>query len=416
MPEAHSPTPNRFTSEGPHHTHGSEVPLVAYAGARPQMSRVALIDRASIADFSWPASDSARLAASLLGRYVREGTEGYIANTSHDVMLAVVGEHVIPLVINDGRSSQCYLTSPYINYVEYALEYLSSVRNRWLLSPLRIFLAALAAIIGPRHLDRAVYINHWLLATGPTLDLTSDQLSALIDTLVHRFRDHALVFKGVRSSQSEILARLPEVKLHRLFNRQVYLWSESDPGCRKGTRDFRQDRKLLKRGDVVFSPVANPDEILVTRVTELYRRLYLEKYSRLNGTYTANWFQWMLNAGALQFVTAEAEGAISYFATYYATQNELIASVVGHDPELSRRHGLYRLGMSYLMQLADAQNLSLNLSSGAGRFKLNRGCRTEQEYELLYLDHLPLRQKLSWGVIMAMYNTLAPRVFSTLQI
>ncbi|RKH59933.1 GNAT family N-acetyltransferase [Corallococcus interemptor] len=367
------------------------------------MAPVRLIERGEAGD----ASDSARLASKLVGHYVERGTGPFIGNTRHRVLLAEVDGEVTPLIVNDGADSDCYLTSPFINYITYAEDFVRSVKDPGTRRALLAFIRAVRAVIRSRDLDRVVYVNHWMLATGPALRFTPEQLERLTRALKERFPQHALVFK--RATAEMASAELPAI-----FNRQMYVWRH-EPG-KKPPREFRQDRNLLNQHRANLRRLTAADPGVIDRLRELYRALYIDKYSDHNAFFTEAWFQEVFRQGLLEVYGIEVDGRLAYFVTCFVAGGELIGSVVGHDPVLSRKHGLYRAGMSHLMQLAEERGLPLNLSSGSGQFKQKRGATPLTEYELLCFSHLPWRARLSWSLLRRIYNEVGPRVFTALSI
>jgi hypothetical protein len=384
---------------------------------QPPAHRVTFVDRWSIAHFEWPATARARLAARLLSHYVAHGTGGYIENAEHEVAIALVDDEVTPLVVNHGDGSSCYLTSPYVNYFAYAKDFVLTLEARWLRWLLLAFLWMVGVFVRREHLDRVVYVNHWMLATGPRLALSPAQVERLIAAVTARYPGYALVFKGVREIELRSLRdHRCGSDLRHIFNRQIYLWDGPPRGGQRVTRDFRVDRKLLGSHLRATSRLTTATPDLVDRLFELYRKLYIDKYSTHNALYRPSWFEHLLRDGALQVEAIRTDGRINYFVSWFAVDGEMIGSVVGHDPVVSKEKGLYRAGMSYLMMLAEEQRLVLNLSSGSGRFKLKRGCTPENEYELLWLSTLPRRARLSWLLVRSIYNAAGPKLFSTLAI
>ncbi|NOK12696.1 GNAT family N-acetyltransferase [Corallococcus exercitus] len=376
------------------------------------MAPVRLIERTPP---STEGSESAQLASKLVGHYVERGTTPFIGNTRHRVLLADVDGEVTPLIVNDGADSDCYLTSPFINYITYAEEFVNSVKEPGTRRALLAFIRAVRTVIRPRHLDRVVYVNHWMVATGPALCFTPEQLERLTQALRERFPKHAFVFKRATAETAAAVAReRPGAALHAIFNRQMYVWRHEEG--KKPPREFRQDRNLLNQHRANLRRLTAADPGVIDRLRELYRALYIDKYSDHNAFFTEAWFEEVFRQGLLEVYGIEVEGRLAYFVTCFVAGGELIGSVVGHDPVLSRKHGLYRAGMSHLMQLAEQRDLPLNLSSGSGQFKQKRGATPLTEYELLCFSHLPWRARLSWSLLRRIYNAVGPRVFSALSI
>lgn len=376
------------------------------------MIPIELIDSFSINDFQWPSSESSKLAFYLMKKHVSAEAGYYIENSKHEVILASIANKIIPLVINNGNSSTCYLTSPYTNYISYAKDFICSLRNLRLKFFLFVFLKIITGIIRKKNLDKVIYINHWLIATGPQLELCKEEIESLLFVLKRKFKDYTFVFKGVRQAD---VKKYAAVDLIPIFNRQIYLWDPKNNESLR-IRNFRNDRKLLNKKLILFEVTTNAQLQTVEHLHELYNKLYVDKYSTHNCFYSLKWFVQLLNNKAMTVYSAKLDNHIVFFAACFIYKNELIASVIGHDSNISEQYKIYRQWTSYLMLLAEKNNKVLNLSSGSGKFKLNRGCKRESEYELIYFKHLPLHRKISWWLISLIYNTIGKKIFLALDI
>ena len=376
------------------------------------MSSIELVDKLSIKDFRWPDNESSRLAFHFMLDYITNGTSQYINNANHEVALAVIDNEILPLVINHGNGSSFYLTSPYVNYIEYAKDFIASLNNTLIRKLLLWLTRLITVLVNQKHIDKVIYINHWMTATGPQLCLSIEQINLLLKLLKNKYG--AYVFKGVRKNKlDDLISNALQKNFHYIFNRQIYLWYFNDF---KKSSEFKSDRSLLKRNANSLETTSKIDHITADRLCELYKKIYFEKYSNYSGDYTPLWFIKTLAGSSTHTCITKQNEVISSFITYFRYGDELIASITGHDPALSKQYGLYRLGVAYLMALAEKEKLILNLSSGSGKFKLNRGSKKVLEYELVCFKHLPLNQRISWRLICFFYNVFGIWVFSILDI
>jgi len=173
-------------------------------------------------------------------------------------------------------------------------------------------------------------------------------------------------------------------------------------------RDARRDLQWLDSSGLERRRYAGPmPAAALDRVLALYRRLYIERYSRHNPDYTADYLQDLLDKGTLGIMTLERDGEIMAFCALHRRGQVLSVPMVGYDPSID---GLYRAVMALPALEAEAQGLALNLSAGAARFKRHRGAEPHVEYLLILDDHLPVWRRLAYRGTAALLQALEPRL------
>ncbi|AAF84838.1 hypothetical protein XF_2036 [Xylella fastidiosa 9a5c] len=238
-------------------------------------TEVRLYEAESPVAIPWRELRHGPLAEALVRPYFGKRSSALITNTDHHVMLAEVDGQALPLVVNDGNDSECYLTSPYINYIVYSLDFVRRLPQRRWRWPLHGIVALFATFVRRRDLDRVVYVNHWLVATGPRYALSPAQLDRLKTTLLRHFPNHAIVVRGVRADYTaQFVSTSPPLGWHALFNRNVYVWSHDHARSIKPSREFRQDRRRLdaSRESVRMSAVLDSPQM--AQLKSLYEQLY----------------------------------------------------------------------------------------------------------------------------------------------
>jgi hypothetical protein len=115
----------------------------------------------------------------------------------------------------------------------------------------------------------------------------------------------------------------------------------------------------------------------------LYQHIYIHKHSQLNPQYTAQFFSDMVNSHIMPCLQLRSpQGSIEAFALLHKVGDTLTVPALGYSP-FSNIKGLYRLLFASLHEYAQAHQLLLNYSSGAGDFKRKRGGAAHLEYTLL---------------------------------
>ena len=79
----------------------------------------------------------------------------------------------------------------------------------------------------------------------------------------------------------------------------------------------------------------------------------------------------------------------------------MTASLIGYDLTLPLELGLYRMSVALMISEAAKRKMLLQLSAGAGEFKMLRGAVRVQEYDAVYDAHLPIQRRLPWACLQA---------------
>jgi hypothetical protein len=341
-----------------------------------------------------------------LAALLQNGPGCYARNVHEEFAVARLGDGVLPLVINHGGSSACYLTSPLCHYADYPYEI---VRARSYFAGKMATLAvmrALRAFYRATRLNCVVYVNNWLIPTQPAAHLDGELATTLTERLIDLYPEHALLFKGVEPGGQPALSRaLAGAGYEMIAHRQPCFWDPGDPGARKRSH-LKRDLGLLRRTGCRVGWAGTPAIADSGRLRQLYCALYEEKYSRFNLQYTEAFFDLAQQSRLLEFFLIEKSGRIDGFSSLLRDGTQLISSLTGYDPTVPREEGLYRMGQVSLIQEAMNSGLLLNLSAGAEEFKMMRGARPRLEYEAVYTRHLSLTRRLPWRILSRLANSL----------
>jgi hypothetical protein len=186
----------------------------------------------------------------------------------------------------------------------------------------------------------------------------------------------------------------------------VYLYDRIDSQHR-APGNLRRDLKFMRtrRHEVSFAD--SWDSADYARAATLYEMLYLQKYSRLNPHYGAQFLLRWHTAGLLNLMgwrnpAGELESVIGIFESG-AT---LTAPIVGYDTSAAPKRGLYRLLMAAIYDLAEKTGQRINLSAGAADFKRLRGGVAAIEYSAVYTRHLPRSRQRPVLLLARLSSTL----------
>ncbi len=93
---------------------------------------------------------------------------------------------------------------------------------------------------------------------------------------------------------------------------------------------------------------------------------------------------------------------VEAFISCYWKDGLITALSIGYNPQHPQKVGLYRLAFALYLEKAARAGTMVNLSAGAGEFKMLRGAAPVQEFDAVYDYHLPMRRRLQWqGLRMA---------------
>ncbi len=164
--------------------------------------------------------------------------------------------------------------------------------------------------------------------------------------------------------------------------------------------NLRRDRDLLNTSTYqVIGPGEISEEDLL-RITELYRALYLGKYTPFNPQYNERFFSLVVRGDFFVFRALKDE-QVDAFVAYYLDDHGVTASLIGYDTTLPIGRGLYRQAFALFFREVGQRGEVLNLSAGAASFKEMRGSIPCVEYYAVFDSHLPFYRRIAWHLAWA---------------
>ncbi len=362
------------------------------------------IDAANIDRAPWPDSPEAQKAARYLAPLIRYGVRPYLLNASVVVSALVIGAKVVPVVAAEPREGQTNSLSILSHYVEYPKRELHKLRYPVLAYPIRIGLVLLGWISRLFVLDRVVYLNNWLWPTNPPVALSEEEIDQVRDFLVGRFPGRAIVVRSLNPAVcGELVDRLSGAGFRLIRSRRIFLLDPSDERLKR-SRDLAKDEKLQLRDPL---PIRTPDTLSEEesqQVAEIYRQLYIEKYSELNAQFTPEYFRILVESGVVEVRLIDCDGRIACITVWAEQDRNMTGVMIGYDMSIPRSRGLLR--RAFLAKIKEAQRTGsrFNMSAGSGRFKVNRGAVPVTEYDAVYYSHLKLGKRMAWSTLRLLMN------------
>ncbi|MEV4735083.1 MULTISPECIES: hypothetical protein [unclassified Microbacterium] len=354
----------------------------------------------------------ARTAAAYIRLLAADGVASMVAN-ARGTMLAIVVDDatVLPLFVPETRSAAntSYTSSMYAHYVSYARAELAELRTPIVQRLAAIALLPIATMLRVARIDDAVYINNWLLSTNlyPALDPAA--VDAVTAAVRARFRGRYVVWNSVNEHTTGALhARMRDLGYLPLFSRSIWVQDVYEGLGSRIEHVLRRERRLASRSDYRMRATrcddggADPQ-----RAADLYRRLYVEKYSAHNPQLTAAFMARTRDAGIIDYevLVGEDDEAVGVIG-HVALNGVLTTPVLGYDLDRPREDGLYRILSIRLQDKARDLGLVFHSSAGAGEFKKSRGARNRIEYRMVVLDGVP-----RWrAALVRLFAALAERL------
>jgi hypothetical protein len=344
-------------------------------------------------------------AAAFLG-VAAESTRG-ISNVSTRLDSVGSGRTLLPVTVNSCEPDNSWVCSPHTAYYRYAIEELHRFGHPLLTTPVGFVCRGLGAYLRDRSIDQAVAVNNWLLSTNlyPSLDVAA--LKACIDEAAQRWPQHAIWFRSLNPRYTQDwLNALEAAGCALIPSRQVYLYDRIDLDGPM-PKDLTRDLRLLSSTSLVRDGAQDWCAADFERAADLYAQLYLQKYSRLNPAYSAQFLQAWHRAGLLQLIGyRDVDGALQAVVGLFAIDRTITVPIVGYAIQLPQKLGLYRLLMATAYEAAAGSGARINLSAGAAEFKRLRGGIGTMEYSAVYVRHLSKARRRAIAVLA----TLAKRI------
>jgi hypothetical protein len=372
------------------------------------MLKAELFTRDTIHQIIWPETEDGSYARRYLSPMMQEDPQTYIRNIYNTKMLvAKVGETVLPITMTDFNPDNSFTCSPYSHYITYGgFEEVRRIQNPPLEALIRLALHPLAWYLRHNGFDKVVYVNNWLLSTNLYPRLSIDQIHMLTEALPAWFPDRTIVFRSVDSFFNNIsYDALVEAQYQMVLSRQI--WAQ-EPQAAFRKKDVKSDMRILHNTnyDVISGmQLSNAD---LHRILELYSLLYIEKYSPYNPQFTEAFLRLCRDETLLHIRALQLNGRINAVLGFFIRDGVMTAPLFGYDTRLPKSEGLYRMLSALLLQEGQQHELMIHASAGVGKFKKNRSARSVIEYNAVFNRHLPAARRLPWTLIELIGKAIIP--------
>jgi hypothetical protein len=335
-------------------------------------------------------------------------SEFLIENVDTQYRFLYVNENLFfPVTINNTEWENSFVCSPHAAYTKYAKEEIKwTIKNVVLRSILFFIINMISGWLKRGELNKNIHVNNFLLSTNPFPEWNGDEIREITTFLKSEYPEHAIIFRSLNEYQHSNLLKIFEANNYdTIGSRQVYIFDLTKKEWLKHRNNKRDNKQIIKKG---LNLVEHEKmEALLPQALELYRKLYLKKYTQLNPQFTLKYFKECYKYGVIEFQGYTDEtGVLKAFSGQFTLENTITSPLVGYDTDAPKTESLYIHAAQLAILSKFKLGLLLNLSSGAPDFKRMRGGSASIEYSAIYLNHLSSKRKLRWKVLKFVSNKI----------
>ena len=341
-----------------------------------------LLDRHTISDVRVH-DDDAQKALRYIKMLMRDGVDKHIENVRGEMWALVVDKiWVLPVFVpRAGYRDMAYVGSLYSHYISYAMDELHELH-----SPLGRFFArwiirGLGVILRLASINKAVFINNWLLSTNLYPDMPAEYIDDISIFIAKQFPGRFVVWNSINAKTTPKLHD-EFIKRHytTLFSRSIWI---QDTYANLGSKiDGVVRREYALRES---SPYLTSGQFDAARISKLYSSLYVDKYSRYNPIFTPHFMTETHREEIFSYQTlAKPDMSIDGVIGYIIIRNVLTTPILGYNSSVPRADGLYRILPIQLQDIAKTNEYVFHSSAGVGDFKRSRGARNYREYRMIF--------------------------------
>lgn len=349
---------------------------------------------------------------------IKSGSRVYVENSANQVDLIRINNFLIPVSIGSKMRlpNFSYVYSFDSQYFKYSREEVLkstdySKSEKWLAKYGIPVSSGLHRSLKGRDM---VFVNGLGLSTGLYPDLSANDWKMLISFLRKSYPDKAIIYRGVNDCTDSLAINLFEFNGMKAVASRRLLMMDPKAEKYKKKRPFQQDKKRWEKQEKLYwdvpETVGKKDAGVVL---DYYRELYLNKYSKLNPNYTMDFVQKAHEAGVLKFMflrKIENEEIVGVQAVM-ANHKTITTPFIGYQLDAPKDERYYPFMNHKLMELSIENELIFNMSSGADKFKEQRGGEQFVEYHYVDSDHLTLVKRKNWEMIHLISDKFAKSKF-----
>jgi len=340
-----------------------------------------------------------------------KGTSHYIKNIDSTLEVIKIDSEFFPVTKNEEEYQNSYVCSPYTAYISYARDELGLIKSPIMQRVFRGTIWGASGLLKLSKINQTVSLNNWLFSTSLVPEWRPEVVEQFTKQLSASHPNHSLTIRSLnRITNPSLIDNLSAKGWKMMPARQVYLFSHEDISWWK-RKNVQNDQRFLKK-----TPLERvlPNQHTSSDFKEMaacFHQLFIKKHSEYNPQYTQAYLEFLHSNKLVEFFSFRDESQqIVATIGLFTQQNTITAPIVGYKIDAPRNLGLYRLLMAQLLKITYERGQTLNLSSGAGDFKKQRGGIPTIEYTAIYSRHLPVIRRTLLSTFASLLMKYAPGV------
>lgn len=368
-----------------------------------------LYDENNFRSFSFQSENTAHEIVKTL---MTHASHDFVANVETKIVALAYEEEILPVSVNHTEYSNALICSPYTTYVTYPLGELKQFSKRWIKLAILCNAMIMSVICRSTRFNQIVQINNNLNSLLKHPRTLNGILPQLTQKMIDRFPRHAITFFRVNDLlDSEFKETLIQNGYQVFPDRQVHLFYPDQKVMQRS--HTKRDMALLRNSSYT---VVTHDELTVedaNRIAVLYRMLFVDKHSKLNPVYTAEYFKNAILQRWHHYVALRnQDGEIDGFISWFNTENIMVCGPLGYDIDVDKKSGIYRQLVALCLKHANESQLIFNMGGGSDAFKSNRGSTKTLEYTAVYCRHLTWYRRIPWKIIHYAFHKALKKIFA----
>lgn len=330
-----------------------------------------------------------------------------IENIKGEIKEIPVGKEKETIFIPEKRKDTSWIVSPYHHYITTSKEELDKIKNPMMKFIFNLIIYVMKILFKIGNIDKSIYVNEHFFSTNPKKNYKKEELKNLVHTLKKTRGNEAFIIRSLdeKTCEKEINL-LKKEHFDIILSRQIYLFDSKEKTENKKSRKIKKDSSLLYSGEFSINEEYSLNEKEWERIEELYKGIYIEKYSNYNPKYTKDYFKSSTRNKNISYAIIRKEGKIVGFIGFFVKEKIIYSPFLGYDRNFDKEKGLYRMLFIYLTEKAKNENLIFHQSAGASEFKRQRGAKSYFEYMAVYTKHLPIHRRIVWKTLKFITNKL----------
>lgn len=331
-----------------------------------------------------------------------------ISNVETEYRILKVADGIyFPVTVNNTEWDSSFVCSPYTAYALYSKdELIQKINSKLIQYPLLLIIKLLGKWLRYGQINKNIHINNFLLSTNPYPEWSGLEIAEITNFIKKEYPNHAIIFRSLNQFQHQHLLNIFKKNNYMLIgSRQVYIYDLTQESWLKH-KNNKHDLTLIKKQKLIYIDHSEMEPFL-EEALHLYQMLYLEKYSKYNPQFTLKYFKTCYYDDIVYFQGYKnSENILKSFSGLFIIENTITSPLVGYDTAAPQKEGLYIHAAQLALLYKFKNNLLLNLSSGAPKFKRMRGGEPSIEYSAVYTKHLSRKRKFILIILQFISNKI----------